>query len=129
MIRLFTIAVALVGLSLLAFLPAESQESKGSNRFLAAKPHAETLAIICLLEKPVETTGLHEPVKLKMALDGDTAKKVSAAIKDAKLKKVQAAIQGDQVRVSSPSKDDLQEAMLLLRGKDFGVELKFGNYR
>ena len=68
-------------------------------------------------------------VKLKMALDGDTAKKVSAAIKEAKLKKVQAAIQGDQVRVSSPSKDDLQEAMALLRSKDFGVELKFGNYR
>jgi uncharacterized protein YajQ (UPF0234 family) len=68
-------------------------------------------------------------VKLKMALDGDTAKKVAAAIKDAKLKKVQAAIQGDQVRVSSPSRDDLQEAMTLLRSKDFGVELKFGNYR
>ena len=68
-------------------------------------------------------------VKLKMALDGDTAKKVAAAIKDAKLKKVQAAIQGDQVRVSSPSKDDLQEAMALLRKQDFGVELKFGNYR
>jgi cyclic-di-GMP-binding protein len=68
-------------------------------------------------------------IKLKMALDGDTAKKVAAAIKEAKLKKVQAAIQGDQVRVSSPSKDDLQEAMAMLRGKDFGVELKFGNYR
>jgi len=68
-------------------------------------------------------------VKLKTALDGDTAKKVAAAIKDAKLKKVQASIQGDQVRVSSPSKDDLQEAMALLRKGDFGVELKFGNYR
>ena len=68
-------------------------------------------------------------VKLKTALDSDTAKKVAAAIKDAKLKKVQAAIQGEQVRVSSPSRDDLQEAMQLLRGKDFGVELKFGNYR
>ncbi len=68
-------------------------------------------------------------IKLKTALDGDTAKKVAAAIKDAKLKKVQAAIQGDQVRVSSPSRDDLQEAIALLRSKDFGVELKFGNYR
>ena len=68
-------------------------------------------------------------IKLKTALDGETAKKVAAAIKDAKLKKVQAAIQGDQVRVTSPSRDDLQEAMVLLRGKDFGVELKFGNYR
>ncbi|HTE48146.1 MAG TPA: YajQ family cyclic di-GMP-binding protein [Gemmatimonadaceae bacterium] len=68
-------------------------------------------------------------IKLKTSLDSDTAKKVAAAIKDAKLKKVQAAIQGDQVRVTSPSKDDLQEAMAVLRKGDFGVELKFGNYR
>jgi uncharacterized protein YajQ (UPF0234 family) len=66
-------------------------------------------------------------VKLKTSLDSDTAKKVAAAIKDAKLKKVQASIQGDQVRVTSPSKDDLQDAMALLRKQDFGVELKFGN--
>ena len=68
-------------------------------------------------------------VGLKTALDGDTAKKVAAAVKDAKLKKVQASIQGDQVRVTSASKDELQQAMTALRGKDFGVELKFGNYR
>jgi len=68
-------------------------------------------------------------IKLKTALDGETAKKIAAAIKDAKLKKVQASIQGDQVRVTSPSKDELQTAMGLLRQKDFGVELKFGNYR
>ncbi len=68
-------------------------------------------------------------VGLKMALDGETAKKVSAAIKEAKLKKVQASIQGDQVRVASPSKDELQGAIALLRGQDFGVELKFGNFR
>jgi cyclic-di-GMP-binding protein len=72
---------------------------------------------------------VRKEVGLKMALDSDTAKKVSAAIKDAKLKKVQAAIQGDQVRVSAPSKDELQTAIALLRSKDFGVELKFGNYR
>jgi hypothetical protein len=68
-------------------------------------------------------------IGLKMALDSETAKKVAAAIKDAKLKKVQAAIQGDQVRVSSPSRDELQTAIALLRKGDFGVELKFGNYR
>jgi uncharacterized protein YajQ (UPF0234 family) len=68
-------------------------------------------------------------VKLKTSLDSDTAKKVAAAIKDAKLKKVQASIHGDQVRVTSPSRDDLQEAIALLRKGDFGVELKFGNYR
>ena len=79
--------------------------------------------------KPAGGDTVRREVKLKMALDGETAKKVAAAVKEAKLKKVQAAIQGDQVRVSSPSKDDLQDAMALLRGKDFGVELKFGNYR
>jgi cyclic-di-GMP-binding protein len=68
-------------------------------------------------------------VKLKMELDGETAKKVAAAIKDAKLKKVQASIQGEQVRISGPSRDDLQEAIALLKSKDFGVQLQFGNYR
>lgn len=72
---------------------------------------------------------VRKEIGLKMALDSETAKKVAQSIKDAKLKKVQAAIQGDQVRVSSPSKDELQAAIALLRAKDFGVELKFGNYR
>ncbi len=79
--------------------------------------------------KPAANDTVRREIKLKTALDSDTAKKVAAAIKDAKLKKVQASIQGDQVRVSSPSKDDLQAAMTLLRSQDFGVELKFGNYR
>jgi uncharacterized protein YajQ (UPF0234 family) len=79
--------------------------------------------------KPAGGDTVRREIGLKMGLDGETAKKVAAAIKDAKMKKVQAAIQGDQVRVSSPSKDDLQAAMALLRSKDFGVELKFGNYR
>jgi uncharacterized protein YajQ (UPF0234 family) len=68
-------------------------------------------------------------VKLKTALDTETAKKVAAAIKEAKLKKVQASIQAEQVRVSAPSRDELQDAIALLRKGDFGVELKFGNYR
>jgi uncharacterized protein YajQ (UPF0234 family) len=72
---------------------------------------------------------VRKEIGLTMALDGETAKKVAAVIKEAKLKKVQAAIQGDQVRVSSPSRDELQTAIALLRSKDFGVELKFGNYR
>ena len=79
--------------------------------------------------KPAGNDTVRREVKLKTALDSETAKKVSATIKNAKLKKVQAAIQGEQVRVTSPSKDDLQAAMTLLRGEDFGVELKFGNYR
>jgi uncharacterized protein YajQ (UPF0234 family) len=72
---------------------------------------------------------LRREVRLKMALDAETAKRVAAAVKEAKLKKVTAAIQGEQVRVSSPDKDALQEAIALLRAGDFGVALQFGNYR
>ena len=79
--------------------------------------------------KPAGGDTVRKEIKLKTALDGETAKKIAAAIKEARLKKVQASIQGDQVRVSSPSKDELQGVMQLLKGKDFGVELKFGNYR
>ena len=68
-------------------------------------------------------------VKLQQGIPTEAAKDIVKFLKDNKLKKVQAAIQADQVRVSSPSKDDLQEAMRLLREHDFGVALQFGNYR
>ncbi len=79
--------------------------------------------------KPAGGDTVRCEIKLKTALDSDTAKKVALAIKEAKIPKVQAAIQADQVRVSSPSRDDLQTAISLLRAGDFGVELQFGNYR
>ncbi|MDQ8159138.1 MAG: YajQ family cyclic di-GMP-binding protein [Gemmatimonadota bacterium] len=79
--------------------------------------------------KPGSGEILRREIKLKMALDSDQAKKVSATIKDAKLKKVTASIQGDQVRVSSPDKDALQDAIGVLRKADFEVELQFGNFR
>ena len=59
----------------------------------------------------------------------EAAREIVKFLKDQKLKKVQAAIQGDQVRVTSASKDDLQEAIRALREHDFGVALQFGNYR
>ncbi len=71
----------------------------------------------------------HREIKLKQALDGETCKKVVAAIKAQKFKKVQASIQGDTVRVVSPSRDELQTVMTFLRAEDFGVQLSFGNYR
>jgi uncharacterized protein YajQ (UPF0234 family) len=79
--------------------------------------------------KPAGNDTVRREIKLKTALDSDTAKKVASTIKEAKLKKVQASIQGDQVRVSSPSKDELQGAIALLRATEFDVELKFGNFR
>ena len=71
----------------------------------------------------------HRDIKLKQALDSETCKKVVAAIKAQKFKKIQASIQGDTVRVVSPSKDELQTVMNFLRAEDFDVQLSFGNYR
>lgn len=68
-------------------------------------------------------------VTLQQGIPTEAAREIVKFLKDRKLKKVQAAIQADQVRISSPSKDDLQEAMRLLREQDFGVALQFGNYR
>jgi len=68
-------------------------------------------------------------VKLTQGIPIERAKEIVQFLKDRKLKKVQATIQADQVRVSSASKDELQGAMRLLREGDFGVELQFGNYR
>ncbi len=68
-------------------------------------------------------------VTLQQGIPTEAAKDIVKFLKDNKLKKVQATIQAEQVRVSSPSKDELQEAMRVLREHDFGVALQFGNYR
>jgi cyclic-di-GMP-binding protein len=68
-------------------------------------------------------------VTLQQGIPADAAREIIKYLKDQKLKKVQASIQGDQLRISSASKDELQEAIRLLRGRDFGIALQFGNYR
>jgi cyclic-di-GMP-binding protein len=68
-------------------------------------------------------------VTLQQGIPAEAGREIVKFLKDRKLKKVQAAIQADQVRVSSSSKDDLQVAIRLLREHDFGVALQFGNYR
>jgi uncharacterized protein YajQ (UPF0234 family) len=68
-------------------------------------------------------------VSLKNGIEQETAKKIVKDVKDAGFKKVQVQIQGEELRVTSASRDDLQEVMAFLRPKDYGVELMFGNYR
>ena len=65
---------------------------------------------------------------LKHGIDAETGRKVSRLIKDSKLK-VQAQIQGDKVRVIGKKRDDLQEAIALLRKTEVGVPLQFNNFR
>jgi uncharacterized protein YajQ (UPF0234 family) len=78
---------------------------------------------------PAANTTVRQEITLQQGIGSDQARDIVKFLKDSKLKKVQASIQGDQLRVTSPSRDELQEVMRLLREQDFGVALQFGNYR
>lgn len=84
----------------------------------------------CLEVKDAYASGkvVKQEVVLREGIDKELAKKIVALIKDAKLK-VQAAIQGEQVRVTGKKRDDLQEAIALLRGQELGMPLQFDNFR
>ena len=79
--------------------------------------------------EPAAGSTVRRVVTIQQGIPIEAAREIVKFIKDRKLKKVQASIQADQVRISSPSKDELQEAMRQLRENDFGVALQFGNYR
>jgi uncharacterized protein YajQ (UPF0234 family) len=68
-------------------------------------------------------------VPLKEGIAQDDARKISKIIRDEGPKGVKAQIQGDELRVSSKKKDDLQDVMGLLKGKEFDLALQFVNYR
>ena len=79
--------------------------------------------------EPATGSTVRRVITLQQGISGDAARDIIKFLKDQKLKKVQATIQGDQLRISSPSKDELQSVIGLLRAHDFGIALQFGNYR
>jgi cyclic-di-GMP-binding protein len=70
-----------------------------------------------------------QEIDLAQGIPIETSKQIVKDVKGGGFKKVQVAIQGDELRVTSPSRDELQAVMAFLRGHDYGIELKFGNYR
>lgn len=72
---------------------------------------------------------IRQDVTLVQGIEQDIAKKIVKYLKDQKYKKVQSQVQGEAVRVSSPSRDELQQVITDLKTQDYGIELKFGNYR
>lgn len=68
-------------------------------------------------------------LSLTQGIPQDVSKRIAKAVKDGGFKKVQTSIQGDEVRVTAPSRDELQAVIAFLKTEDFGIELKFGNYR
>ena len=137
---------------------AQRYDFKGSKASIDFDPAASTLVLVAddefklnalweivqtrLVRRNVPTRNLtrgtaqaaanstvRQEIALQQGIPSEKAREIVKFIKDAKLKRVQAAIQGDQLRISSSSKDELQEVMRLLREQDFGLALQFGNYR
>ena len=85
----------------------------------------------CLDPQKVEAAShqrVRQLVKIKQGIETETAKKMVKAIKDGKLK-VQASIQGDELRVTGKNRDDLQAVIRLLKDTDLGIDMQFTNYR
>ena len=78
---------------------------------------------------PAAGDTVRREIQLTQGIPQEKAKAMVKAIKDQKFRKAQASIQGEEIRVQSPSKDELQEVIAFLRTEDWGIELKFGNYR
>lgn len=76
----------------------------------------------------VNLAGARQQITVKQGIEQPVAKKIVAAIKDAKLK-VEAQINGDKLRVTGKKRDDLQAAIALLRKDEFGLPLQFDNFR
>ena len=103
---------------------------KQMNDILRARLIARGIDVRCLEFGDVETNlaGARQSVTVKQGIERDLAKKIATHIKDAKLK-VDTQINGDKVRVNGKKRDDLQDAMALLRKAEFEQPLQFDNFR
>lgn len=85
----------------------------------------------CLVYGPVQAIGGdkgRQEVTIRHGIEQETGKKIVKMVKESKLK-AQASVQGDQVRISGKKRDDLQQAIAILRGADVGLPLQFVNFR
>lgn len=78
--------------------------------------------------EPAAGSTVRQRIKLQQGIPIEKAREIVRLIKDSKLK-VQAAIQGDTIRVSGKDRDTLQQVIAALKGKDFGIDMQFTNYR
>lgn len=104
---------------------------KAVNEILEGKLVKRKVPLKNLNHGPIEPSAgstVRQEITLQQGIPIEKAREIVKAIKESK-KKVQASIQGDLVRVSSKDRDTLQEIIVLLRSKDFGLDMQFANYR
>ena len=112
-------------------LSAQSEfQLKQMLEILRLKMAKRGIDIECLDVGAVETSNMRakQKITVRQGLDKEAARKIVKLIKDAKLK-VQAAIQGEQVRVTGKKRDDLQEVIAMLREQGLGLPLQYTNFR
>ncbi|HEY6272644.1 MAG TPA: YajQ family cyclic di-GMP-binding protein [Terriglobales bacterium] len=78
--------------------------------------------------EPAAGSSVRQKISMQQGIPVEKSREIVKIIKDSK-KKVQASIQGDSVRVTGKDRDTLQEIITLLRGRDFGIDMQFTNYR
>jgi uncharacterized protein YajQ (UPF0234 family) len=117
--------------AVIRFLTEDDMKLRALKDMLIGKVVKRSIDVKALdFGKPEQAGGdmLRQEVKIAEGIDTDIARKVVKVIKDKKLK-VQAAIQGDEVRVSGKKRDELQEVIALLKEQDFGIPIQFVNMR
>lgn len=104
---------------------------KAVSDVLQSKLVKRKISIKALTHGPIQPAAgstVRQEIKLQVGIPIEKARDIVKVIKDSK-KKVQAAINGDLVRVSGKDRDSLQEIIQLLRGHEFGIDMQFTNYR
>lgn len=97
---------------------------------LFKKMARRSVDVTALKEEAVETSGnrVRQQIQVRQGIDQETGKKIVKLVKGSKLK-VQAAIQGEQVRITGKKRDDLQQVIALLKESDLGLPLQYVNFR
>jgi uncharacterized protein YajQ (UPF0234 family) len=98
---------------------------------LQSKLVRRSVSLKALVYGPIEAAGgglAKQTITVQQGIDTEKARKIVKVVKDSKIK-VQVQIQGDQVRVSGKKRDDLQDAISILKKEDFGLPLQFVNFR
>jgi len=123
--------IAMEGHEAIILSSADEYKLKAVNDILQNKLVKRQVPLKGLDYGAVETAAgstVRQKVKLQQGIPIEKARDIVKVIKDSKLK-VQASIQADTIRVSGKDRDTLQQVIALLRGKDFGIDMQFTNYR
>ena len=124
-------AVTLEG-EVITILADDNMKLKAMTEILNQKMTKRGISVRSLDYKPIEEASfgaIRQKVAIKQGIATDDAKALVKKIKDANLKKVQASIQGDELRVTGPKRDDLQAAIQFLKTNVTNLDLQFVNFR